>query len=269
MLKSCARAARRVTPLVALSVVLTACSAPAPQRPAAPPQPVTPELRVGVTLDSPPFAMQQGMQMAGIEVDFAIKLASRLGRPLRVVALTWTELIPALLGGQIDIIMSGMTVTRLRSLRVAFSDPYVEAGLSVLIRAGRAESFPTPQSVMASDLRLGVVRGTTAETYVRENYRGGQIFPYQSNTDAIADLVPGRVDAFVTDAPIVAWFASEHEGTLVPRLRPLLTQESIAWGFRTQDDALRASANEALAEWKADGTVNAVIKRWIPLWQAR
>lgn len=269
MLDSRAARGRVATALLALAMALQACSASAPERPAAPAKPTAPELRVGVTLDSPPFAMQRGMQMVGIEVDFAIKLAGRLDRPLRVVALEWSELIPALLGGRIDIIMSGMTVTRLRTLRIAFSEPYLEAGLSVLVPAGLADRYPTPQAVMASDLRLGVVRGTTAETYVREHYRGGQIFPYVSNGDAIADLLAARVDAFVTDAPIVAWFASEHEGQLVPLLRPLLTHDQIAWGFRPQDEALRQAANDALAEWKSDGTVNEIIDRWIPLWQAR
>ncbi|MEW6273493.1 MAG: transporter substrate-binding domain-containing protein [Thermodesulfobacteriota bacterium] len=252
-----------------LSLAATACSTPA-QRPSAPPRtPTAPELRVGVTLDTPPFAMQQGTQMAGIEVDFAMKIAATLRRPLRVVALSWNELIPALTDGQIDIIMSGMTITRLRTLRVAFSQPYMDSGMSVLLRAGLADSYPTPQSVMTSSLRIGVTRGTTAETYVRENYRTGQIFPYLSNSDAVADLVPGRVDAFVSDAPIVAWFASEHEGQLVPLIRPFLTSEQLGWGFRPQDTELRSQVDDMLAGWKADGTVTAVIRRWLPMWQPR
>jgi polar amino acid transport system substrate-binding protein len=262
-----ARALALVLGLVGL--VLAGCSGSQPQRPSVPPALQVPELRVGVTLDTPPFAMQQGTQMAGIEVDFAMRIAATLRRPLRVVALTWAELIPALTDGRIDIIMSGMTITRLRSLRIAFSQPYMDSGMSVLIRAGLADSYPTPQSVMASSLRIGVTRGTTGETFVRENYRTGQIFPYLSNSDAIADLVPGRVDAFVSDAPIVAWFASEHEGTLVPLIRPFLTNEPIGWGFRPQDEALRGQVEEMLAGWKADGTVTAVIKRWLPMWQPR
>ncbi|HEY8513905.1 MAG TPA: ABC transporter substrate-binding protein [Candidatus Binatia bacterium] len=258
---------RLLATLVLLSVV-AGCSTP-PPRPTAPQAPTAPELRVGVTLDTPPFAMQQGTQMVGIEVDFAMKIAAAMRRPLRVVALEWNELIPALANGQIDIIMSGMTITRLRSLRVAFSQPYMDSGMSVLLRASLAESYPTPQSVLASSLRIGVTRGTTGETYIRENYRTGQVFAYVSNRDAIADLVAGRVDAFVSDAPVVAWFAAENEGDVVPRLRPFLTREQIGWGFRPQDEALRAQVDDLLAGWKADGTVTNVIQRWLPMWQAR
>lgn len=253
-----------------LAVFLAGCASSRPAPPPPPPQaPQNPELRVGVTLDSPPFAMQQGMQMVGIEIDFAMRLASDLRRPLRVMALTWAELIPALLDDRIDMIMSGMTITRLRSMRVTFSEPYMDSGLSVLIRTDLAEQYRTPADALGGSLRIGVTRGTTAETYVNENYRTGQIFPYLSNSDAVADLVPGRIDAYVTDAPIVAWFASAHEGRLAPLIRPLLTQEQLGWGLRPQDDDLRAAANASLATWRAEGFVERTIQKWIPLYKAR
>ena len=265
-----ARRARALVAALSLLALAAGCAAPRPEAPPPPPpKPIVPELRVGVTLDAPPFAMQQGMQMQGIEIDFAMRLASDLRRPLRVMALTWAELIPALLDGRIDIIMSGMTITRLRSMRLTFSDSYMDSGLSVLIRANLVESYRTPADALSGSLRIGVTRGTTADTYVNENYRSGQVFPYLSNSDAVADLVPGRIDAFVTDAPIVAWFASAHEGQLAPLIRPLLTQEQLGWGFRPQDSDLLASANASLASWKADGFVERTIKKWIPLYKAR
>jgi polar amino acid transport system substrate-binding protein len=165
--------------------------------------------------------------------------------------------------------MSGMTITRLRSMRVTFSEPYMDSGLSVLIRASLFESYRTPAAALGGSLRIGVTRGTTADTYVNEHYRTGQVFPYLSNSDAVADLVPGRIDAFVTDAPMVAWFASVHEGQLAPLIRPLLTQEQLGWGFRPQDDVLLGAANASLASWQAEGFVERTIKRWIPLYKAR
>jgi polar amino acid transport system substrate-binding protein len=262
-----ARVMRAGAACLGLLVLLAGCAPTRPAAPPPPPRPVVPELRIGVTLDSPPFVMQQGNQMVGIEIDFAMRLSSVLRRPLRVIALNWNELIPSLLNGRIDMIMSGMTITRLRSLRVAFSDPYMDSGLSVLIRSNLAENYKTPASVMSSSLRLGVTKGTTAASYVNENYRGGQVFPFLSNSDGVADLVPGRIDAFVTDAPIVAWFAAEHEGILVPLIRPLLTHEQLGWGFRPQDDSLRLAANDALAGWRAEGFVGRTLRKWIPLYE--
>lgn len=263
---------RGATTAIALLLLAAGCASSRPAQQPPPPQPpAAPELRVGITLDSPPFVMQEGQQISavGIEIDFAKRLSYDLRRPLRVIALTWAELIPALLGGQIDVIMSGMTITRLRSMRVAFSDPYMDSGLSVLIRNRLGDGFTTPAQALGGTLRIGVTRGTTADAYVSQNYTGGQVFPYLSNSDGVADLVQGRVDAFVTDAPIVAWFASAHDGTLRPLIRPLLTQEQLGWGFRPQDADLRAAANASLASWQAEGFVDRTIQRWIPLYKAR
>jgi polar amino acid transport system substrate-binding protein len=234
--------------------------------PCEPPPPPIPPLRVGVTADSPPFVLVQGGRVVGIEIDLAARLADHLGRPMEIVNLTWDQLIPTLLDGHIDMIASGMTVTKLRQLRVSFADPYLHSGLAVLIRRSDADKFKSPAAVMRGDLRIGVVKGTTGEQYVRENYSGGQIFNYMKNDNAVVDLVQRRVDAFVTDAPIVAWLASEHEGSLVPLLRPLLTKDSIAWAFHPGDEALVATANAELAKWREDGTLNGVIRRWVPLW---
>jgi len=212
---------------------------------------------------------RQLVSAIGIEIDFARRLQHDLQRPLRFIEMPWNQLIPALLGNQIDIIMSGMTITRLRSMRVAFSDPYMDSGLSVLIRNDLGAADQTPEQALSGSLRLGVTRGTTAATFVSQVYRSGQIFPYLSNSDGVADLVQSRIDAFVTDAPIVAWFASAHDGTLRPLIRPLLTQEQLGWGFRPQDEDLRATANASLANWKAEGFVERTIRHWIPLYKAR
>lgn len=257
---------RTAAALLALAIGALACAAPQ-SSPSRPPQPVAPLLRIGMTADSPPFAFRQGDRMAGIEVDFAKQLAAALGRPVRLTEMSWESLIPALLNGDIDIIMSGMTITRLRQLRVAFADPYLESGLAVLVRRSDAEQYPTPASVLKGSLQIGVVRDTTGEKYVKENEPGtGQVLTYSSNAVAVIELQQRRLDAFVTDLPIVAYYASANEGSLTPLYKPLLTREEIAWGFRPGDEELRASANAALARWKGDGTLAAIVGRWLPRW---
>src|SRR5205823_6813232 len=82
-------------------------------------------LRVGVTPNSPPFVSRQGGGLAGLEVDFARELTGALGRSLELRELEWNELIPALEAGRIDLIMSGMTITRARQVRIAFTATYL------------------------------------------------------------------------------------------------------------------------------------------------
>src|SRR5262245_15025232 len=97
-----------VLPLVALAAGCTSAA------PSAPDRPTNPSLRVGLAPDSPPVVFRQGPQIVGLEPDMARALAEALGRPLEFVPYEWDNLIPALLAGRIDVIMSGMTVTPAR-----------------------------------------------------------------------------------------------------------------------------------------------------------
>src|SRR5882757_559527 len=73
-----------------------------------------PPLRVGITPNLPPLAFKQNGKIVGIEADFAQQLGKELGREVKFVVLDWSDQIPDLLDGKIDIIMSGMTITKTR-----------------------------------------------------------------------------------------------------------------------------------------------------------
>jgi polar amino acid transport system substrate-binding protein len=125
----------------------------------------------------------------------------------------------------------------------------------------------TPARAVERANKIGVTKGTTGEKYVREHAKDSQVFTFLTNSNALAELEQRRVEAFVADAPIVAWYASLDEGALQPLLRPLLTKDEIGWGFRPGDTDLRDQANRALARWKRDGTLGGVLRRWLPTWE--
>jgi hypothetical protein len=122
---------------------------------------------------------------------------------------------------------------------------------------------PAPSSARARSGHQGHGRGE----YVREHTKDSQVFSYLSNANALAELEQRRIDAFVTDGPIAAWYASLDEGALHPLLKPLLTKDEIGWGFRPGDEELREQANRSLARWKRDGTLGGVLRRWLPTWE--
>lgn len=243
-----------------LAVVLAGCAAPRPATPAAS------ALRVGVTPDSPPYAFVQGGQLVGLEVDFARELAATLGRPLRLVDLPWTAQTRALLDGQIDIIMSGMTITRARQVRIAFSDPYLRSGLVAAMRRAEVSRYPSPNSVLTTRNAIGVVEGTTGDRFVRERCQQASVSVYPTARDAVNELLQRRIDLFVHDAPVVLWYVSGMEAGLGALLTPL-NQEPLGWGLRQTDAELLATVNAALARWTADGTRARILGRWVPYWE--
>ena len=77
-------------------------------------------------------------------------------------------------------------------------------------------------------------------------------------------LLDKKVDLVLTDFPLALWQSAENEATLA--VVPIfLTQEDLAWAFRKDDDVLRISANAYLAQIRRDGTLAAIIRKWLPM----
>lgn len=249
-----------------LVAIILACLVATPGCRTAAPTPSAPALRVGVTPDSPPYVLRRGDDLAGIEIEFAQQLATTLGRPVRFVELAWADEMPALLHGDIDVIMSGMTATQARQASMAFTDPYLRSGLIALVRRRDVDRHRSGEALLRSNARFGVVAGTTAERFVRERHDPVSVSTYPTTTSAVLELTQRRIDAFVHDAPTVIWLASQNEAALAPVLSRL-NDEPLAWGVRREDESLRAALNGALSRWEADGTRARILDRWIPYWR--
>jgi polar amino acid transport system substrate-binding protein len=248
-----------------LLLVLVGCAAnqPAPQ---APPQPSVSPLRIGVAGHYPPVIFRKADGWGGIEIDLAERLAARLGRPLEVVPTRRDQLIPALLNGRFDIIMSGMTITDARKIRIDFSEPYLRSGLYALLRADDAQRYRNASDVINANVNVGVVVGTTGDTFLQTKMRNAARWGVSKPSAAPFELGNHRIDLFIHDAPSVMWLASEHESELVA-LKTFLDTEYLGWGIRRSDSALLAQVNAALAEWKADGSLQQVLQHWLPYQQ--
>lgn len=238
-----------------LALLLSACAATHV------PPPEQPMLRVGVTPDTAPYVFRDGEHFAGVEIDFAVRLAAALGRPLALVPVPWDELIPSLLAGRTDLIMSGMSITPARAARVAFGEPYLTTTLQGVVRRTDAERWPTPEALIKSSPRIGVKAGTTGESFVRQRRPDENIVVYRRTRDAITELGNYRIDVYVGDAPVIEAAVLSHPGGLVAYPRAV-GQQSIAWAFRPDDDALRAAANSILSGWRRDGTLRAILGTW-------
>jgi ABC-type amino acid transport substrate-binding protein len=223
-------------------------------------------LRVGVTPNYPPVIFKLQGKISGMEADFAMLLGKALQRDIQFVELPWNDQIQALLDGKVDIIMSGMTITDARKVRVDFSDPYLKSGLIAMMRTGDASKYDSRKKVLESMVVVGVVKGTTGEVFVRNNFRNPTVVAIREPWEAPGLLNNRRIDLFVHDAPSVVWMVSENEATLKALLEPL-NAEYLGWAIGRNNTALLSQTNAALAEWKKSGAVKEVVKRWLPYWK--
>ena len=100
------------------------------------------ELVVGTAADMPPLNMttKEG-QIIGVEADLASLFASGMSVKLTLKPIPFNDLLPALEAGQIDMVLSGMTITTPRNLKVAFAGPYFASGKSVLVKEANVDSL--------------------------------------------------------------------------------------------------------------------------------
>ena len=223
-------------------------------------------LKVGVTAKFPPMVYKDGDALAGVEVDFAKALGKELGRPVQFVEIGWEDQIPALADGRTDIIMSTMSITLARQLRVSFAEPYLAIGQTVLVRREDAGKFVFGFPIEPQGT-VGVLKATTGDYLVQQEFPRAKRKAYNSPDDAAKALVKKKIDMVICDSPTAWWLAGENETQGLTVVPIALSHENLAWAVRKSDNELLASVNNALDKFEANGSAAAIIKRWLPLYQ--
>ena len=221
-------------------------------------------LRVGVTPNAPPLIFKQGNAIVGLEADFAREFAKYLDKSPRFVELKWEDQIPALLENRIDIIMSGMTRTALREVRIAFTNRYLESGQMALIRRENAARFSTGIFSLATSSAIGVIKNTFGEYFVDERYSGVKKKTFSTPQAAAKAVIDKKIDMFIYDGPMVLYLASENENQGLTTLFALLTKEDLAWGVRKDNTDLLNSANSFLKNPENEKMLRKMTQYWIP-----
>lgn len=227
-------------------------------------------LVVGITPNARPLIFKEGGKIKGVEADLAREFAKFLNMKLRFVELAWEEEIPALLAGKIDIIMSGISITKLRSYRINFSEPYFRTGQMMLVRLADVTNYPRGYYDLKwkQGITVGDVAGTTSQEFVTRNVKRAKKRSFNNSDNAVAALLRGNIDVFVYDAPVVMMYGAAHEGQLAP-VYTLLTEEYLAWGMGKESTNLQQLANTFLAQSRKNGHLEAILAKWLPLVSAQ
>jgi ABC-type amino acid transport substrate-binding protein len=226
-----------------------------------------PPLLVGVTPDFPPIVFKQAEKITGVEADLARRLAEELNKSIQFVELRWAQLIPALLEGKIDIIMSGMSITKARQVRIRFTEHYFKSGQLAAFRTEDTSKYDSIDSVINSKSVIGVVKGSTGDVFVKKNFpNADRIFELAKASDGAFDLNRRTIDLFVNDAPSIIWMVSENEADIMGLWQPL-NEEYLAWGVRGDDQEFLTEVNNILKKWKEDGTLDGIMKKWVPYFE--
>jgi len=184
-------------------------------------------LKVGVSLFAPWTRQDSSNQLSGFEIDVANKLAQDMGVEAKYSIYEWDMLLDALEKGEIDVIAGGMSITPARALRVNFSRPYAESGLSLIAHSAKTKDINSLEKANQPDVSFAVVEGSVAHDLVSSLFNNATLKQYKTPEAAAEALVTGEVHALVASSPQPELLALEHPQTLdLPLDKPLVTYKA-------------------------------------------
>ena len=208
----------------------------------------------------PPYEFYDGDKIVGIDAEIAAEVASRLNLELEIQDVEFDSIIAGVQSGKYDIGCAGMTVTEERKQSVNFTSSYATGIQSIIVAEG--SEITDIDTLTSGDYIVGVQQGTTGDLYMTDEVGDDRIDRYNKGADAILALLNGNVDAVVIDNQPAQAFVAANEGLVI--LDTPYAVEDYAMAVSKDNEELLNEINRVLAEMEADGTIDAIIEKYIP-----
>ena len=220
-------------------------------------------LKMGTNAAFPPYEFYEGEDIVGIDAEVAALICEKLGYELEIVDMDFDALIPAVVNGKIDFVMAGMTVTEERQQSVDFSSSYATGVQVVIVKEDSAITSVDDLFAEGADHKIGVQQGTTGDLYATWDIADaglGTIEPFKTGADAVLALSKGKVDCVIIDNEPAKNFVAANEGLKILDTEYITEEYAIALAKGSE---LTATIDAALAELIADGSLQAIVDKYI------
>lgn len=206
-------------------------------------------------------------KIVGLDAELNAYVAKKLGVELELVPTAWPGIIPALLSSRFDLIMSGMTATKARAEKVAFSVPYGDASL---VAAAMATNDKMSSTDDLPGKTIGVLLGTNTHEFAKKysaaleaaGKKGLTVKTYDDIPSMLVEMSNGNIDALMLPAPIIGGYVAKRPG-MFKLIDGLGDKSWFAVAIRKEDAALLDAVNGALNAAKADGTLAQLQTKWL------
>lgn len=210
-------------------------------------------LRVGISTFVPWAMKDKTGKLVGFEIDVARRVANDMGVKVQFVPTKWAGIIPALLTGKFDVIIGGMGILPKRNLKVNFSIPYEESGMSLVASKKLAVGFKALEDFNRKGVVLSVRLGATPVAAARKYMPKAELRQFDDESQAIQEVVNGRAHAMVASAPLPAFLALKYPERLFLPLQGTFTREPIGFAVRKSDFDTLNFFNNWITVVKAEG----------------
>jgi len=227
------------------------------------------ELRVGMSGDMPPLTMTtKEDKLIGLDADLAAIMANAMGVRLKLQKIPFNELLPALEGGRIDMIISNMTITPERNLKAVFVGPYFVSGKGLLTKRATLAKAEKMADLNSAEFTYVVLIGSTSELVARKGAPKAVLLTAYSEDEAVQMVLNGDADAMIADFPICVVAAYRHKGSGLVAASTPITYEPIGIAIPKGDPHLVNWLENVLDGLRKSNILAAMKIKWFsePTW---
>ena len=211
---------------------------------------------VGTNAEFPPFEYLDKGEVTGFDIELVNELGKVMDADVKVLDMSFDGLLPALQMKKVDLVIAGMTATEERKKTVSFTQPYYTASQVIIVKEGN-NSIKSFDDLKGK--KVAVMLGFTGDTIVSE-IEGVSIERFNAAYAGIMALQADKVEAVVLDSEPAKNYVKQNPGLVLAEADA--EQEEYAIALRKNDKVLLEKVEKALAEIKANGTYDALIKKY-------
>jgi polar amino acid transport system substrate-binding protein len=221
------------------------------------------ELIVGTMGNMPPLNMtSKDGEIFGLEPDLARLMAKAMNVKARFVVKPFAELLPALQNGEVDMILSGMTITPARNLKVAFVGPYFLSGKAFLTKIKTIAMAKKAVDVNSPNTKIVTLKGSTSQAFVEDVLDKTTLFTTATYDEAVDMLLQDKVQAMIADYPICVVSVFRYPDAGLLSVVTTLTYEPIGIAIPANDPLMMNWTRNTLNNIEGAGILDELKLKW-------
>jgi polar amino acid transport system substrate-binding protein len=219
-------------------------------------------IRVGVSLFTPWTIQDEAGQLSGFEVDVANKLAEDMDVKPEYKIYVWEDIIPAVRKGEIDIIAGGMAITPERALKINFSQPYADSGISLVTNTEKTRNIKQLEELNQEAITIAVVSKTAANELAPRLFNKSTIKVVNTANEAEQAVLNGAAHGWLASMPQPEFLALQHPDKVdIPLAKPILPYKA-GFGVKKGEQEWLNFLNAWVTARQADMWLSSTHKHW-------
>lgn len=228
-------------------------------------------LNVGVALFEPWTYKNAKGELVGHEIEIVEKLAADLGVKVKLQPYPWTDIVPALNKGEVDVIAAGMAITPKRAISVNFSQPYFSSGATMVAHTETTKHINGLAQINRKAIVVATVEGNYSQAVAKRLFPDATHRVFSVEKQAETAVMAGDVHVYITNFPAAQRLVKAHQGMLDLPLEKPLAESKAAFAIKKGDADWLNFLDSWVISHQADGWFKHLYQYWFngSAWKAK